>query len=120
MANNTYRLDERNGTGLFGWLERFLRIDSTLSQVIHVRFMPQIFFVTILSVVYVGNRHYAEKTIRQITTLEREVDELRADYTTLKADYMFAAKRSEVAQRAASLGLKKSDVPPYKVRLSEE
>ncbi len=120
MANNTYRLPEQQGPGLFGWLERFLRIDETISQVIHVRFLPQILFITLLSLAYVGNRHYAEKTTRKITTLEREVEELRADYTTLKADYMFATKRSEVAEKAKSIGLVKSDVPPFKIKVPNE
>lgn len=120
MANNTYKLPESQGSGLFGWLDRFLRIDATISQVIHVRFLPQILFVTLLSVFYIGNRHYADKTIREITVLEREVDELRADYMTLKADYMLATKRSEVAGNARKIGLQKSEVPPLKILVPKQ
>lgn len=113
MANNTYRLPENQG--LFTWLENFLRIDQTISQVIHVRFMPQILFATALSICYIANRHYAEKKIRAINQLEVEVNDLRADYTTLQADYMLAAKQSEVAKMAAKLGLKETQTPPFKI-----
>lgn len=119
MAGNTYRIRGNENQGLFGWLEKFLRIDETISQVIHVRFMPQIMFVTFLSVLYIGNRHFAEKKTRNITQLEAEVNDLRADYTTLKADYMFASKQSEVAKMAKKLGLKETDVPPFRVEMSE-
>ena len=118
MASNTYRLPENQG--LFSWLEKFLRMDQTISQVIHVRFMPQILFITTLSIVYIANRHYAEKKIRNITQLETEVNDLRADYTSLKADYMYASKQSEVAKMAAKIGLKESKVPPFKIVLDQE
>ncbi len=118
MANNTYRIPENQG--LFAWLEKFLKIDQTISEVIHVRFMPQILFVTALSIVYIANRHYAEKKIRNITRLETEVNDLRADYTSLKAEYMFASKQSEVAKMASKLGLKESNVPPYKIKVKVE
>ena len=96
-------------------LERFMRMDSTTQEIIHVKFLPQILFVTVLCLLYIGSRHYAEKNIRSITLLEREVQDLRADYTTLKADYMFASKRSEVAKKASLFGLVDADVPPKKI-----
>ena len=120
MATNTYKLPGGDNSGLFSWLEKFLRIDQTMAEVIHVRFMPQILFITLLSVIYIGNRHYAEKKIRSITQLETEVNDLRADFTTLKADYMFASKQSEVAKQAKRIGLKATEKPPYKILMSGE
>jgi hypothetical protein len=43
------------------------------------------------------------------------VEDLRADYTTLKSDVMFASKQSEVARRVKPLGLKESLNPPFKI-----
>lgn len=93
-------------------------MDESFSQVIHVRFLPQMLFVGVLCILYIGSRHYAEKKIRTISRLESEVEDLRADFTTLKADYMFASKQSEVARQAAKLGLTESNKPPYKVIVS--
>ncbi len=121
MAVNTYRLpgkEKRNG-GFFSAIERFLRIDQTLTEVIHVKFLPQIIFTAVLCLTYIGNRHYAEKKVRAINNLEQEVNDLRADYTTLKADYMYASKQSEVMKKAAKLGLIESSEPPEKIKLSE-
>lgn len=120
MATNTYKLPNNEPTGIFSWLEKFLRIDSTMAEVIHVRFMPQILFITLLSVIYIGNRHLAEKKIRNITQLETEVNDLQADFISLKAEFMLASKQSEVAQQAERIGLVAPKEAPTKVRAIEE
>ncbi|MEM9258657.1 MAG: FtsL-like putative cell division protein [Bacteroidota bacterium] len=81
-----------------------------------MRFLPQILFLSFLCLLYIGNRHYAEKKIRSINQLETEVEDLRADYTTLKADFMYESKQSEVAKRAAVLGLEESKDSPILIR----
>ncbi len=117
MTENTYKVPQgKERNGLFHLINRFLRIDSSISEVIHVRFLPQILFLSFLCLLYIGNRHYAEKKIRAINRLENEVEDLRADYTTLKADFMYESKQSEVAKRAAVLGLKESKESPILIR----
>lgn len=121
MATNTYRLPGKKKTGnFFTVVEKFLRIDATISEVIHVRFLPQIVFIALMCIIYIGNRHHAEKKIRNITLLERQVEDLRADYTTLKAEYMFDTKQSEVAKRVSGMGLVLSTTPPEKLTKIEE
>lgn len=119
MATNTYRIPGKSNTrsegGIFTLLEKLLRIDESLAEVIHIRFLPQIVFVSVLTVIYIGSRHTAEKKIRAISTLETEVEDLRADFTTLKHDYMFSSKQSELAKKAAPLGLQEPKEPPFKI-----
>lgn len=117
MAVNTYRLPGRknDSNGFFSSIEKFLRIDQTMKQVIHVRFLPQILFIATLAILYIANRHYAEKKVRSINVLEQQVEDLRADYTTLQAEYMFSSKQSEVARKAADLGLQEFKDPPQKI-----
>lgn len=121
MATNTYKIPGKSGSarGVFALLEKVMPIDDELAQVIHLRFLPQIVFVCVLCTIYIGSRHYAEKKIRDISGLESQVEDLRADYTTLKADYMYASKQSEVAKKAAHLGLKESKISPYKISADE-
>ena len=88
-------------------------------QGIPLQFMPQLLFLAFLLIFYIGNKHFAEKTIRNINLLEGEVEDLRADYTTLKADYMFASKQSEVAKKVKRLQLVESKKPPFKIVLKE-
>ena len=109
MAINTYRHPEKRKSGnFFGWLHRLLRFDESLEQIIHIKYLPQILFVVAISIVYIANRHNAEKKIRAISQLEVQVEDLRADYTTLKAGLMYVSKQSEVAKKAERLGLKEN------------
>ncbi|MEM9894773.1 MAG: FtsL-like putative cell division protein [Bacteroidota bacterium] len=110
---NTYKLPRREKRpGIFQAISHFLKIDGSLGEVIHVRFLAQILFVSFLCLLYIGNRHFAEKKIKSINLLERQVEDLRADYTTLKANYMFESKQSEIAKRAQELGLEESSEAP--------
>jgi len=79
--------------------------------------MPHVLFLTGITLFYIGNTHFAEKTIRKIDKVKVETEDLRADYTTLKSDYMEASKQSEVARNVAPLGLIESSSPPYQVNV---
>jgi len=68
-----------------------------------------------LGILYIGNGHYAENVIRRINTAQKQVQDLRADYHTLKADYMFDSKQSEVASKVKKSGLHESSEPPVKI-----
>jgi hypothetical protein len=125
MATNTYKIPAKKeskkegGSSFFSMFDNAVRVDKSLSEVIHVRFLPQILFLSTLCIIYIGNRHHAEKKVRAINKLEVMVSDLRADYTTLKSDYKFSSKQSEVARQAAKLGLKESKVPPLKIIVSD-
>lgn len=83
------------------------------------KYIPHTLFLTAIGIFYIGNNHWAEKTIRKIDKVHIEVEELRADYTSLKADYMFASKQSEVARKVKNTGLKESSAPPNKIVLKK-
>ncbi len=122
MATNTFKIPSKSHSrgGFFAVLDRFLRIDHSLTEVIHIKFLPQIFYISFLCIIYIGNRHFAEKKIRTINQLETTISDLRADYTTLNASFKFSSKQSEVAKQASKLGLRESNVPPYKIINKEE
>ena len=115
MTNYTYKSKDERKRGVLSPLKRFLHIEGSYKEEIHVRFMSQILFVSMLCLLYIGNRHYAEKVVRNISKLEREVEDLRADYTTLKSDYMFASKQAEISRRVARLGLSENKRSPQKI-----
>lgn len=111
---------EPKGESLFSRIDNFFRVDTSFDSGLPVRFVPYVMYFTFLGLFYIGNNHYAEKTIRKISQLEEEVEDMRANYTTLKADYMFSSKQSEVARRVKKLGLEESETPPYKIIIEED
>ena len=119
MSGNAFKINQGSSKGsFFSWIEKSLSLEG-FDHGIPLQFMPQLFFLAFLLIFYIGNKHFAEKTIRKINLVEGKVEDLRADYTTLKADYMFASKQSEVAKRVKNLNLVESKEPPYQIVIEE-
>ena len=123
MATNTYKRSQANDSSrksFFSLLENVINVEKFFDKGLPTQFLLPILFITALCIIYIGNLHFAEKSIRKISKLRVEVEDLRADFTTLKADYMYTSKQSEVAKKAAEIGLIESVDPPYKIILSDE
>ena len=124
MSTNKFKVKTQAGTvtdgfSVFSGMEKKLKLESYFEEGFPVHYLPKIFFVLVLGLIYIGNTHYAEQTVRKINLIQVEVEDLRADYTTLKADLMFSSKQSEVARKVKPFGLKESLIPPYKVVVEE-
>ena len=104
---------------MFSGIERRLKLENYFEEGFPVKYLPKILFAMALGLIYISNTHYAEKTVRKINNIQAEVEDLRADYTTMKADLMFASKQSEVAKKVEPFKLKESLRPPYKVEVEE-
>lgn len=77
-----------------------------------VKNFPFFLFLSFLAVIYIYNGHYADKTIRNINTVNKELDELNYEFKTLKSEVMFRSKQSELSKAVAPLELKESTIPP--------
>ena len=125
MSTNKFKVKSSSSTAIgggfsvFSAIERKLKLESYFEEGFPVHYLPKIFFVLVLGLIYIGNTHYAEQTVRKINVTQVEVEDLRADYTTLKADLMFSSKQSEVARKVKAFGLKERLIPPYKVVVEE-
>ncbi|MGL1886252.1 MAG: FtsL-like putative cell division protein [Reichenbachiella sp.] len=118
MATNTYKNTRSTPSGkrsVFSFMESLINVDKLFENGLPIQFLFPILFSTVLGIIYIGNLHYSEKNIRKVSNLTVKVEDLRADYTTLKADYMYTSKQSEVAKKASVLGLKESIDPPFKI-----
>lgn len=121
MSSNTYKINKgkKTSNSLFSIIESKLKLDTVFDGGLPSKYIPHTLFLTLIGIFYIGNNHWAEKTIRKIDKIQMEVEELRADYTSLKADYMFASKQSEVARKVKNAGLKESSTPPNKIVLKK-
>ena len=123
ITENKFKINPKktsgNGVSMFSGIEKRLRLESYFEEGFPVKYLPKILFVMALGLLYISNTHHAEKTVRKISTVQAEVEDLRADYTTLKSDLMFASKQSEVARKVKAMGLRESLKPPFKVEVEE-
>lgn len=120
MAENKFILKEMNppaakGKSMFSKLERRLNLEDYFEAGFPVHYLPKILFLLFLAIAYISNTHYSDKATREINKAQIEVEDLRADFTTLKAEVMLAGKQSEVARRVKQIGLEESVRPPYKI-----
>lgn len=73
---------------------------------------PFFLFLSFLAVIYIYNGHYADKTVRNINTVSKELEELNYEFKTLKSEVMFRSKQSELLKAVEPLGLKELTTPP--------
>lgn len=121
MAKNKFKVEEQqsNGGSVFARLEKSISVEKIFNEGLPLKYLPHLMFSVALCIFYIGNSHYAEKTIRKIDQTKKDVRDLRADYTTLKADYMYASKQSEVAKKVKEVGLYESMQPPSKIEIEK-
>ena len=93
---------------------------SRFSSESFVRYIPFLVFVGLLSMIYIANRHYAERTAREIDRLGRDVKEMNWDYKSLSAELMKMTTQTEIAKRVDSMGLKEHTDPPKKIVVVKE
>ena len=117
MGENTVRVNKstESGGGIFSYLQRKMSLNSLFEEGIPLNYLQKILFLTVIAIFYIANNHWAERMIRKIDKMQVEVEEIRADYTSLKSEYMFASKQTEVARKVKKLGLKESHIPPNKI-----
>ena len=77
-----------------------------------LRNFPYFLFLSFLAVIYIYNGHYADKTVRNINSLHKELDELNYEFKTLKSEVMFRSKQSELSKAVEPFGLKELVTPP--------
>ena len=72
-----------------------------------LRVLPFVLFLAFLGMIYIANRHLAEKNIRDIDKISKEVKELSWDFKSTKAELAFKSTLTEVAKRTDTLGCKR-------------
>jgi len=107
------------GKNIFTLMEEKLNLRGFLGEGIPVRLVPPFLYVALLALIYIWSNHRAENLIRKIEVMQREVEDLRADVTTLEAEYMLSSKQSEVARKIAPLGIVELNEPPIKIKANK-
>lgn len=94
---------------------KFLNVFGIFSKESLVNVMPYIFFLTVIALVYIANSYHAERTIRNIDSVSKELKTLRTEYITGKSELMFVSKQTEVARLVSEQGIKESVEAPLKI-----
>ena len=127
MSQNTFKRKLKAGNTpkggprrtIFTWMEEKLDVTGILGEGVPVQLVPPVGFLVLLALIYIYSNHRAESMVRKIEKAQQEVEDLRADVTTLEAEYMQSSMQSEVAKRAAALNIYELNQPPIKIEVSK-
>jgi hypothetical protein len=100
------------------FLTQFLK-KGIINSETATRALPFVLFLFLLGMIYIANRHLAEKNMRDIDKISKEVKELSWDYKTAKADLAFKSTLTQVVKRVDTLGIKEALQPPQKITSEE-
>ena len=95
---------------------------SVLTKGLVTRQLPYLIFLTLLAIIYIGNRYNAEKIVRQTVVLQNKIKELRAESVSISAKLMDISKQSEVSKLVSERGMDliESMEPPKRLVLTEK
>ena len=92
----------------------FLTRDNVVNNI------PYLLFLFGIGIFYIGNSHFAEKSVIDMEKLNRELKELRSEFISTRSELMFVSKQSEVAKAVEPMGIYESVVPPKKIVIKPE
>ncbi|MCE6988951.1 FtsL-like putative cell division protein [Dyadobacter sp. CY323] len=112
---------------LFNWLNRFLPLDKVfgekmpgMEERLPVKYFYYFGWIVILLVAYERIGFQSEQYVRNSIKLKREVDDLRAEYTSIHSEYMKSGKQSVVIEKVKDTGLQEDLKPPKKIIIKKE
>ncbi len=69
-------------------------------------------FLVFLTLVYIANAHYAEKNVREIQQLQKDIKELKWQYTSIKSETMYKSIQSQIDASLEPVGVNLSNRGP--------
>lgn len=84
------------------------------------RHIPYLIFVSVLFIAYIAMGYQFERLEREKLKTKRQLEELSAEYKTLKAEFETQLQQSTVEQNIAELGLRQTIEPPFLLEYQPE
>ena len=81
--------------------------------------LPFVLFMGFLAIIYIANAHFAEKRVREVFELQKEVKDLRREDHSLRADIAYNSRRTELARQLKDKGLGQSIRRQKKIKVSK-
>jgi hypothetical protein len=106
----------RTNSKVLTWLGQWFNVEKWIGgKQFPIKYLDGTLFLLLLGLIVVFFRINAERQMRQLRKANEEVNNLRAAYTILKANYMKMGKQSELAPKVEKLGLKESRQTPQRI-----
>ena len=111
----------RTNSRVLTWLGQWFHVEKWIGgREFPVRYLDGTLFLLALGLVVIFFRINAERQMRQLRKATEEVNNYRAAYTILKANYMKMGKQSELAPKVLKQGLYESRQTPQRIQVKRE
>ncbi|MEO6684908.1 MAG: FtsL-like putative cell division protein [Dyadobacter sp.] len=117
----------RREYSLFNWLNKFFPLDKVFGEKlpgkeerVPVKYFYYFGWIVILLVIYERIGFQSEEYVRSSIKLKKEVEDLRAEYTSIQAEYEKSGKQSVVIEKVKPDGLEENLNPPKKIIIRKE
>ncbi len=67
--------------------------------------LPFALFLAFLAILYIGNRYSAERIVKNINELDKEIKELRSESIATASELMYKSKQSVIARECERRGM---------------
>lgn len=74
-------------------------------------------FLSFLALVYIANAHFAEKNVREIQHLQKEIKELKWQYTSIKSETMYKSIQSQIDVSLDPVGVNLANKGPKVIEI---
>ncbi|GAB3894958.1 hypothetical protein GCM10028803_10740 [Larkinella knui] len=129
MAQNTYKtppktpiVKKKRENRLLTYLNNTIGFERLFGEdnAWPIKHFDRIMWISFLLIFYIGFNHNAERLVRNIQRVKAVVDEKRAKYMTLQADFKKSSKQSEISKQVIATGLMEPVTPPLKIVVKPE
>jgi len=114
-ANKKNTLKNETGNLSFGKLLTNIFNGTFLTSEKSVKQWPFVVFLAVVGMFYIANSYMAEKNVRKIDQISKELKDLHSQYITSKAEIMFYTKQSEIAKLSEKYGMIETKEAPHKI-----
>ncbi len=90
---------------LFSKLEEGVDLDALFERYFSGRYLGYLIYVLVVGLIYISNSHVNDKLTREQLKLKKDLEGFRAEYVTLKQEFLHNSRRSEVANKVKVFGL---------------
>lgn len=95
------------------WLYDMLDLSIWFNQKNLFKSIPFLLYLAVLAMFYIANAHNAEKNMREMDDIEKQLNEQRWQYMTNEADLESMSRQSQLSGKVNSMQLKPLTQPPY-------
>jgi hypothetical protein len=94
----------------------YLNVGQRSTELVFGNF-SYLLFLGFLAIIYIANAHFAERGVREIQRLQKEIKELKWQYTSIKSQTMYKSLQSQIDVSLQPQGLDLPEQGPKVIKV---